>query len=81
LDSAIKCFSAGSAPGAKTPEDVAYLSELIHKYSSIEHARGAAREWASAAARHLDMIHGWLPPSIHRDFIGWLVDYVVERDK
>jgi geranylgeranyl diphosphate synthase type II len=81
IERAIGELSPSFTDGAKTSEDVAYLFALVQKYKSIEYARGAARIWASSAAQQLDKVHGWIPPSVHRDFIDWLVDYVIERDK
>lgn len=65
--------------GAKTAEDVEFLKHLIVRHESIVHARGVAARWAGRARSSLDQMR-WLRPSVHRDFLRGLTDFVVERD-
>ncbi len=65
--------------GAKTPQDVQRLMQLIDKYECIPHAAEVARAWTRDAAERFEDIALSLPESTHRDFLKWLVDYTVER--
>lgn len=67
-------------PGAKTADDVAFLRERIRACGSIEHARAVAVARAREAAEQLAACAD-LRPSVHRDFLRSLVDYVVDRDR
>ena len=65
----------------KTLEDVRFLRALIDRHGSIEYARRVSRRWAERARRRLGRIASWMPPSVHRDFIQGLIDFVVTRDR
>jgi len=71
----------GPATGAKTEADVRFLRALIDRHGSIPYARRVARRWAERARRRLAGIERWMPPSVHRDFIRGLVDFVVTRER
>jgi len=71
----------GPASGVKTEADVRFLRGLIDRHGSIPYARRVARRWAERARRRLAGIERWMPPSVHRDFIRGLVDFVVTRER
>lgn len=64
----------------KTAEDVAFLRDLIRRQGSLDYARELARRRALRAKRTLDSTLPWLPPSVHRDFLKGISDFVVDRD-
>lgn len=64
----------------KTPADIAYLADLIHRSGSLDYARGVAQQLARKAERILTRTYDWLLPSIHRDFIAGMADHVITRD-
>ena len=68
------------ADDVKQGEEIALLTELIRRYGSVEHARGVALEEAREARALLEAMSAWLRPSVHRDFLHGLVDYVIDRD-
>lgn len=55
-----------------------FVVDLMKRHGSIEHASSVARRYASRARRDLERIE--LQPSIHRDLLFSLADYVIERD-
>jgi geranylgeranyl diphosphate synthase, type II len=63
----------------KTREDVAFLKDLIRKRGSVEYAKGVARRWARRAQASLSGMP-WLLPSVHREFLLDLTQFVVVRD-
>jgi len=71
---------AGNARPRKTIAEVEFLTNLIRRYDSIEHAREIARHYARRAAERLQRCD-WLIPSIHREFLEGLVGFVVTRDR
>lgn len=68
-----------SAAPSKTPEQVGFLLELIHRYHSMDHARSVAQAWLVKAEQLFNDCTGWLPPSIHRDLLEALQAYVLHR--
>jgi geranylgeranyl diphosphate synthase, type II len=65
----------------KSPEDVAFLFELVRYCGSIDYARKVARALAQKAVRVFDKIQDWMPVSNHRSFLVSMADYVITRDK
>lgn len=65
---------------SKTEADVAFLARLIENGRSLEYARGVARRRALRARGVLRDLEASMPASVHRDFLGTLVDFVVQRD-
>lgn len=63
----------------KTEDDIQHLMNMIQRYGSIEDAQSVARRYAARAATVLERMD-WLYPSVHRDFLEGLVDFVVGRD-
>ena len=64
----------------KSAGEVRFLRELIDRHRCIPYSLDAARRRAVRAARSFaHASFGW-GPSVHRDFLENLVDYVVERD-
>lgn len=70
----------GEARAVRTAEDVDWLFRQIAKYESIPHARGIAARRGASAARELTALERWMGPSVHRDVLRTLVDFVTERD-
>jgi geranylgeranyl diphosphate synthase type II len=72
------------APGAadrRSQADVDLLLSLVHRYGSIEHARGVARRCARRAEASLKLLRRRLRPSVHRDVLEELLEFVVDRDR
>jgi geranylgeranyl diphosphate synthase, type II len=67
------------AERAKTPDDVAYLRDLIDRRDAIGYASGVAERHAGRARRVFDQLSDELAPSTHVDFLRALVDFVVRR--
>jgi geranylgeranyl diphosphate synthase type II len=65
----------------KTPEQVRFLLELIHRHGSLEHAREVARAWLEKAERVFTRCQEWILPSEHRDLLEALLTYVIQRVK
>jgi geranylgeranyl diphosphate synthase type II len=69
---------AAAAEEEKTEDDVAFLRALIERHDSIAYARREALRRAEHARRLLEGCSR-IAPSVHRDFLESLVDYVIER--
>lgn len=65
----------------RTEADVRYLSDLIHRYGSIDYARSVALRLACKAEQTLQRASTWMPPSVHRDFLEAMTQYVTTRKK
>jgi geranylgeranyl diphosphate synthase type II len=65
----------------KTPEDVAFLRELIARYDGIGYASRVAERRAAGASRAFERIQGGLAPSAHTDFLRGLVEFVIRRTR
>ena len=65
----------------RTAVDVAFLQRLIRCYDGAGHARGFAERYCIAAQRRFAELCSMMPPSVHRDFIASVVDFVVSRRK
>ena len=65
----------------KSEPGVRWLRGLIDREGSLTYARGVAERAARKADRVLTNATAWLPPSVHRDFLKELVDYVIVRDR
>jgi geranylgeranyl diphosphate synthase type II len=63
----------------RTPEQVAWIRELMHNYGSVEYARGIAHGLAGAALHEYGAIYDSLPKSRDKQFIQGLVTWVFER--
>jgi geranylgeranyl diphosphate synthase type II len=64
----------------KTEEEVLYLLQLIQRCGSLEFSVAIARRMAAKAGSALTRASESMPPSIHRDFLTAMVDYVIERE-
>lgn len=64
---------------AKTADEVAFLSSLIARHGSVAHASAIGDRAALRARRVWGAIEAMLPPSVHREFLGSMVDYVNRR--
>lgn len=80
---AVEALVSGADWGARSkgPADVEYLMGLVGRYDSVGYAEAVASRWARRARRVLDSLGPGLRPSVHRDFLHGLVDYVVRRDR
>jgi geranylgeranyl diphosphate synthase type II len=68
-------------PGVhKTSDEVRWLAGLIDRSGGVDYAQRVAGRYARRAARALQRAT-WIEPSIHRDFLAALVDFVVDRDR
>ncbi len=65
----------------KTSEDVEYLGDLVQRYDGVTYAARVAQRRAQFAERALAGLARSLAPSVHRDFIEGLVEFVVNRDR
>ena len=75
------CRESGGTTGPpKAAADIQLLLTLIDRHASIDHARAVARRYAQRAQALLERAD-WLRPSVHRDFLHGLVDFVVIRDR
>jgi geranylgeranyl diphosphate synthase type II len=64
----------------KTAADVQFLRELIDRTGAVQYALTFARSRADRARRSFDAVARHWRPSVHRDFLIDLVDFVVKRD-
>jgi geranylgeranyl diphosphate synthase, type II len=75
------CPHCSDGRAQKTPDDVAFLRGLIERHGSIAYAWAEADRRARAAERRFRALSRNLPESVHREFLGRLVDFVVQRDR
>lgn len=68
-----------AASGEKTEDDVQFLRRLIGDHGGIDHARAVAGRHAASAEAGWQQLAEVLADSVHKRFIGWLKDYVVQR--
>ena len=64
----------------KSVEDVEFLFNLVRSCESVAYASHLARRLAEKALRVLDADEEGIEPSVHRDFLVAMVDYVVSRN-
>jgi geranylgeranyl diphosphate synthase type II len=67
--------------GVKTTRDVERLVELIERHGAIERTRQVAQSHAERAAARFERLAAFIPESVHRSMLHWLVDYSVERGR
>ncbi|MCZ7545134.1 MAG: polyprenyl synthetase family protein [Anaerolineae bacterium] len=67
--------------GGRTEEDVQYLLDLIARYGSLDYAREVALALACKAEQVLERAFASIPPSVHRDFLQSMTQYVTTREK
>jgi geranylgeranyl diphosphate synthase type II len=64
----------------KTTADIVFLRDLIRRQKSIDYARAVAVRRAKRARQTLaSLSRGW-PPSVHKEFLRDLTEFVIERD-
>jgi len=63
----------------KTPDEVAYLRDLIDRRDAIDYATRVAERHARRARRVFDQMTTELAPSTHFDFLCGLFDFVIRR--
>jgi geranylgeranyl diphosphate synthase type II len=64
----------------KTIDDVRFLRDLVFRQKSVDYARTVARKRARRASHTLASTSRNWPPSVHKDFLRDLTDFVVNRD-
>jgi geranylgeranyl diphosphate synthase type II len=64
----------------KTADEVRWLAGMIDRSGGVDYAQRMAGRYARRAGRALGRAT-WIAPSIHRDFLAGLVDFVVDRDR
>jgi geranylgeranyl diphosphate synthase, type II len=64
----------------RSPQDVAWVYDLMHKYESIAYARDCARQLAHAALAEFQVAYGDLADTPDKAFIHNIVLYMIERD-
>ncbi|HZR80797.1 MAG TPA: polyprenyl synthetase family protein [Candidatus Binatia bacterium] len=79
---AIADVVGAGAPGqnVKTGAEIEWLLSLVRRQGSIDYAREVGARYAARARRALEGAH-WMPPSVHRDLLENLVDFVVTRER
>jgi geranylgeranyl diphosphate synthase type II len=80
IRAAMQMSAVPSNGNLKTVGDVQYLVECIDECGSLAYARDIAQRWASKARDVFGEVREWMEPSVHRDFLEGLVDFVVRRD-
>lgn len=65
----------------RSAADVEFLQRLLCRYDGGGYARGYAERYCIAAQRRFAALCAMMPPSVHRDFIASVVDFVVSRRK
>lgn len=68
-------------PTAKTEADVHRLFALIEAHDSLAYARAIARAGLLDARARLRACEAFMPPSLHREFLAALVEYVIARER
>jgi geranylgeranyl diphosphate synthase type II len=63
----------------KLEVEVDWLFDLLTRHGSLAHARQIAARWAMEARRALTECETLLIPSVHRDLLGGLARYVLDR--
>jgi len=69
-----------SADQYKTIDDVRFLRDLVFRQKSVDYARMVARKRARRASRTLASTSRHWSPSVHKDFLRDLTDFVIARD-
>jgi geranylgeranyl diphosphate synthase type II len=64
----------------RSPKDVLWVYEIMHKYRSMAYARSIARQLADAALVEFEVAYGDLPDSEDKQLIAEIVVYMIERD-
>lgn len=67
-------------PDVKSDEEVARLRDQLVTYGCVDHARRCAQLRADRAARMFSALKATLAPSVHRDFLAGLIQYLVTRN-
>lgn len=65
----------------KTAADIDILLALIERYGGIDRARALGEQLADRARQALNNAAHFMPPSVHRDFLQALPDYIITREK
>ena len=71
---------APSGSDVKTPDDVQFLVKLMYRCGSVPYARRVGQRLAAKAKQMLDSAT-WLVPSVHREFLEGLVQFVTDRER
>ncbi len=63
----------------KSEGEITFVLESMYHYGSIEFARNLSRRLTYSAARLFESRFQWLSPSIYRQFLEEMIDYMIER--
>jgi len=63
----------------KTPDDIRYVLDCMHRYGSITFAIDLARRLTTSAARSFRRNFGWIAQSPYRLFLEEMIEYMIER--
>ncbi|HTU61103.1 MAG TPA: polyprenyl synthetase family protein [Polyangiales bacterium] len=66
--------------GQRLPREATWVTALMRERGSIDHARAAAKDFAEAARKELEVAYREARPGPDLDFIRGLVDTVAARD-
>lgn len=64
----------------RTESEVTWVRAQMHRYGSLDHARGSARSLAEAALDEFHVAYRDAPDSRDKRFIEQIVHYMIERD-
>jgi len=65
----------------KTAADIDMLLALIERYGGVDRARALGEQLADRARQALNNAARFMPPSVHRDFLQALPDYIITRER
>lgn len=68
-------------PDVKSDDEVALLRDRLFAHGCVDYARRLADLRAERAARLFEQLSATLAPSVHRDFLGGLMQYLVARER
>jgi geranylgeranyl pyrophosphate synthase len=64
----------------RLPRELAWVHALVRSRGSIDYARQAAQQFADGARREFDTAYAGASPGVALDFVGSLLDYMVNRE-
>jgi geranylgeranyl diphosphate synthase, type II len=64
----------------RSPQDLAWIYELMRRYGSIDYARSAAHDFAAGAREEFHHAYASATPGPDLTFLQALLDYMVSRD-
>ncbi len=70
----------GKPRAQRSARDVAWISELMRTYGSIQYAQGAARQFANGAQQEFERAYASATAGPDLDFLRALVEYTISRE-